>query len=908
MSKTVLLFNVTDIELEEDAANYNTNRPNIIAYISIDNQLIDAVWRNRIEIPISPINQILQIVLRENNEEQRKLGSLSIRVEQFLELQAKKTYSHWVTLFDYIEDDEYDGDLGIDDDEKPRAYIRYGLENAITESKKPKAFTTHVRKAKEDRKGSSKIVTTTKTTTYSISSASRFKQQNQEELHAPEPVPERQVIIQQEAPPQQTRQENIERYSVRILECDLKADTKELIHELQDQQNDVLKQQEYRMKTLSNLDKLHRELTGEHIQDQVSYFKLQRNEKDILLDYEVRKAAVGEHIKVLNSQIENVDLETHQTQNEYQQRSKTNSLLENEVNKAEYADSGGLSQEAKDLRKENNSLRNNTSTLDSNLNNERNNTNDLKSKHDQAIKAYNDTLEKYNDLLLKAEESKKLADSQRNGVLSDISKENLVDISLSKKKALTNQSVSSLSELALKLKSQLSNLDHKYNEFMDKLTKVTQEQEREVEDLQNQLSKNGESAHDLSNNLKNQTKEIEELHKELDQENASNLNGKLRKIIDELLLADNKRKDIQDCLENAQSTWRAKLQLFTDEASRRSREDAREKRIHEIEKHISKIDQLTREIYSLENEADCIQTKIFTDTHRDILEEELRRELDSVKLKARWAEDERAHSYEELQALLQTLREVDIREMQESEISELRTEVDEVRIILTEKAQQIRELETEVTICVTKIEEITYLIELKNQEIRELNIILEEKNRIIKNLNKQLGKATKANYAAARGDAVDKMLAEYLNQFGTRVPIKRLGKGFYLFGTKKIYAKIMNGRLVVRVGGGYMVIDEFVATYEEPELTKLYKLAEREGLDNINDLDIEAITGIYAEGAKSPGGRSPGGRSPKGAKGKKSPGKSPKGQSFRTKASSSINGTQRSPRISAATLKNARKI
>jgi len=110
---------------------------------------------------------------------------------------------------------------------------------------------------------------------------------------------------------------------------------------------------------------------------------------------------------------------------------------------------------------------------------------------------------------------------------------------------------------------------------------------------------------------------------------------------------------------------------------------------------------------------------------------------------------------------------------------------------------------------------------------------LKKNNRIIKNLNKQLGKATKANYAAARGDAVDKMLAEYLNQFGTRVPIKRLGKGFYLFGTKKIYAKIMNGRLVVRVGGGYMVIDEFVATYEEPELTKLYKLAEREGLDNI---------------------------------------------------------------------------
>jgi hypothetical protein len=63
------------------------------------------------------------------------------------------------------------------------------------------------------------------------------------------------------------------------------------------------------------------------------------------------------------------------------------------------------------------------------------------------------------------------------------------------------------------------------------------------------------------------------------------------------------------------------------------------------------------------------------------------------------------------------------------------------------------------------------------------------------------------------------MLAEYIP--GCRVPIKKLYEGYYLFGTKKIYAKIMNGKLVIRVGGGYMIIEEFIATYEEPELLKL---------------------------------------------------------------------------------------
>jgi hypothetical protein len=53
------------------------------------------------------------------------------------------------------------------------------------------------------------------------------------------------------------------------------------------------------------------------------------------------------------------------------------------------------------------------------------------------------------------------------------------------------------------------------------------------------------------------------------------------------------------------------------------------------------------------------------------------------------------------------------------------------------------------------------------------------------------------------------------------VPIKRMGDGNYLFGTKKIFAKIMNGKLVIRVGGGFMIIEEFITAYSDQELTKI---------------------------------------------------------------------------------------
>ena len=42
-----------------------------------------------------------------------------------------------------------------------------------------------------------------------------------------------------------------------------------------------------------------------------------------------------------------------------------------------------------------------------------------------------------------------------------------------------------------------------------------------------------------------------------------------------------------------------------------------------------------------------------------------------------------------------------------------------------------------------------------------------------------------------------------------------------MFGTKKVYSKIMNGKLVIRVGGGYMVVDEFIQTYGELEMIKI---------------------------------------------------------------------------------------
>lgn len=70
------------------------------------------------------------------------------------------------------------------------------------------------------------------------------------------------------------------------------------------------------------------------------------------------------------------------------------------------------------------------------------------------------------------------------------------------------------------------------------------------------------------------------------------------------------------------------------------------------------------------------------------------------------------------------------------------------------------------------------------------------------------------------------MLVNAINQANTELGdiIKRLSDGKYMFGTRHIIAKIINNGLLIRVGGGYMTVDEFIDQYGKIELMKMRKL------------------------------------------------------------------------------------
>ena len=65
------------------------------------------------------------------------------------------------------------------------------------------------------------------------------------------------------------------------------------------------------------------------------------------------------------------------------------------------------------------------------------------------------------------------------------------------------------------------------------------------------------------------------------------------------------------------------------------------------------------------------------------------------------------------------------------------------------------------------------------------------------------------------------MLEDFVKNFKVKVQINRIDHHKYLFGLKLIHAKIINGILMVRVGGGYMTIEEFVEKYSHKEILNI---------------------------------------------------------------------------------------
>lgn len=65
-----------------------------------------------------------------------------------------------------------------------------------------------------------------------------------------------------------------------------------------------------------------------------------------------------------------------------------------------------------------------------------------------------------------------------------------------------------------------------------------------------------------------------------------------------------------------------------------------------------------------------------------------------------------------------------------------------------------------------------------------------------------------------KGDLIDCRLADFINNYPDRQRLRimfyRESEGVYQFGSKRVNIRVENNKINVRVGGGYLSIDEFI--------------------------------------------------------------------------------------------------
>ena len=75
-------------------------------------------------------------------------------------------------------------------------------------------------------------------------------------------------------------------------------------------------------------------------------------------------------------------------------------------------------------------------------------------------------------------------------------------------------------------------------------------------------------------------------------------------------------------------------------------------------------------------------------------------------------------------------------------------------------------------------------------------------------------KSKVAIYIPIADDPIDMKMAEFINNYPERNQLKvmflRESEGVYEFGSRRINVRIEKGKILIRVGGGHMAIDEFL--------------------------------------------------------------------------------------------------
>lgn len=474
----------------------------------------------------------------------------------------------------------------------------------------------------------------------------------------------------------------------------------------------------------------------------------------------------------------------------------------------------------------------------------------------------NGMLREYEELLDQHAEVFKQLDEEANASVDEFDKHGDLwkrlfteGMDLEKRCDDVDYEIEGLSDKEGQLRRLKGELEANYADYIGKLRYVTEQQKGILDDLRNDINS-------LRAEIASLKSQQEQGAAELKAESVAHARGRntksdpgLENIVNDFVGVHQEKRRVQDSGDKLYDEWVDASKGFLNNAhgeytsgsaaGANQRDRGASARVQELMEQLFQsnhdIEQLLADLQRIERESGINEhrTTLCTDMTADLadvrsrLDYELaQRERSLVELREYATGDQR----EQFDALITEIQELRafLRQRwndQQAELDELKSEIDSLKEKLRSIISEINELRILI------IEE-EHHNDIKRNLLRNRDEYIERLKIAIAQLENQKPEPPRVEFVPIPGDDIDALLAEKLRAYGCNIPLTRLGGGFYLFGTRKIFAKIMNGKLVVRVGGGYMVIDEFLATYSDMELIRINKMLENEGVDVYEELKV----------------------------------------------------------------------
>ena len=433
-----------------------------------------------------------------------------------------------------------------------------------------------------------------------------------------------------------------------------------------------------------------------------------------------------------------------------------------------------------------------------------------------------------------------------------------------------------LTDQANRLQKMKGDLDHSYGDYVGKIRYVTEQQKGIIDEIRNDIST-------TKSDINNLRREHDNAEAQLAVESKPYARGRFTKNDNVLETATNDyisvhgdRRRVQEGAEGTYDDWLAANKDLIGKGYADYEVGQRDRgTIMRIQDIMEQINQSNHEIEGLLADMQRIDREKGINTHRGVVSTDMSSDISDLRTRL----DEQLSKRERIIVELKDyyalhISKVDIYGRQKEDIDLLERDIEDLRVFLREKytneEQELEDLYHEIEehkerlrVVINEINEIRILIIEEEHHNDIKRNLLRNRDEYIERLKIAIGDASKKPkpvqnvvYMVTPGDDIDAILAEKMRDFGISIPLTRLGGGFYLFGTRKIFAKIMNGKLVVRVGGGYMIIDEFLATYSDMELIRINKMMENEDVDVYEELKVykkykdenpEAFKGVNAK-------------------------------------------------------------